>query len=56
MIVVVSLFSFAKLDCLLIEQNFPSSALMGILNQECTVLPLDNSVAAIPDEAVAKII
>ena len=39
MIVVVSLISFARSDCLLIEQNDVSSKLIGILNRECAVLP-----------------
>jgi len=44
------LISFARSDYLLIEQNEPTSTLIGILNRECAVLP------AIPKEVVAKII
>ena len=49
MIAAVSLISFARSDCLLIEQKDPGSTLIGILNLECAVLPPGNSVAAIPD-------
>jgi len=36
-IAIVSLSSFARSDCLLIEQKEPTSTLIGILNRECAV-------------------
>ena len=52
----VVFISFARSDCLLIEENEPASTLIGILNLECAVLPLGNNVVAIPKKFVAKII
>jgi len=35
----VVFISFARSNCLLIEQNESASTLIGILNRECAVLP-----------------
>lgn len=56
MIDIVSLIRFARCDCLLVERNKYVSILISILNRECALRPLDDSVTTIPNETITNII
>jgi len=49
-----TLISFARSFCFFIWQMEFRCTSKGKLNRDCAVLPPDNNVAAIPDNAVAK--
>ena len=51
-----TLISFARSFCFFILQMKFGCTSKGKLNRECAVLPPNNNVVAIPDDAVAKTI